>query len=111
MATVRILRSTTPGAVPASLVSGQLAINEADAKLFYRNGSGVVTEFTGGGGSAAAIVEYATPASFPATGATGKLYLSTDDSRAYRWDSTNSVYVEVAAIGGVPDTLDGGTYA
>ena len=44
--TVRILRSTTAGAVPASLVSGQIAINEADGKLFYRSAAGVVTQFS-----------------------------------------------------------------
>lgn len=46
MATVRILRSTTAAATPGSLVSGQIAINEADGVLFYRNGSGAVTPFT-----------------------------------------------------------------
>ncbi len=51
MATVRILRSTTAGSVPSSLVSGQIAINEGDGKLYYRNSSGVVTQLpTGGGG-------------------------------------------------------------
>lgn len=44
--TVRILRSTTAAAVPSALVSGQIAINEADGKLFYRNSAGVVTAFT-----------------------------------------------------------------
>ena len=47
--TVRILRSTTAGAVPASLVSGQVAINEADGKLYYRSAAGVVTQFSAGG--------------------------------------------------------------
>lgn len=43
----RIYRSTTSGNVPTSLVSGQLAINEADGKLFYRAApSGTVTQFT-----------------------------------------------------------------
>lgn len=46
MATVRILRSTTAGNVPSSLVSGQIAINEGDGKLFYRNGAGVVTQIS-----------------------------------------------------------------
>lgn len=50
--TVRILRSTTAGATPSSLVSGQIAINEADGKIFYRNTSGVVTQFSAGGGGA-----------------------------------------------------------
>ena len=45
MATVRILRSTTAAATPSSLVSGQIAINEADGKLYYRNSAGTVTSF------------------------------------------------------------------
>jgi len=48
MATVRILRSTTPGAVPASLVSGQIAINEADGRLYYRAPNGTVVQVGGG---------------------------------------------------------------
>ena len=56
MATVRLYRSTTAGNVPASLVSGQVAINEADGKLFYRNGSGVVTQLaTGGSGGVSSV--------------------------------------------------------
>jgi len=43
---IKILRSTTPSAVPSALASGQIAINEADGKIFYRNGSGVVTSFS-----------------------------------------------------------------
>ena len=46
MATVRILRSTTASATPSALVSGQIAINETDGKLFYRNGSGAVAQFS-----------------------------------------------------------------
>jgi len=43
---IKILRSTTPSAVPSALASGQIAINEADGKIFYRNGFGVVTSFS-----------------------------------------------------------------
>jgi hypothetical protein len=39
---VKLLRSTTPGAVPSALQSGQIAINEADAVLFWRGGEGAV---------------------------------------------------------------------
>ena len=52
--TTRIRRSTTAGNVPPSLVSGEIAINEADGKLFYRAASGTVTQLaagSGGGGS------------------------------------------------------------
>jgi hypothetical protein len=37
MPAVKILRSTTAGVVPTSLLSGQVAINEADQKLFWRD--------------------------------------------------------------------------
>lgn len=46
------------------------------------------------GGGSANIVEAATAASFPATGASGTLYISTDVSRVYRYDSSG-VYVEI----------------
>lgn len=45
MAIVKILRSTTPGQIPSALASGQIAINEADGNLFWRDGSGAVKSF------------------------------------------------------------------
>ena len=44
MAVVKLLRSTTPGHVPPSLVSGQIAINEADGILFYLGADGLTVE-------------------------------------------------------------------
>lgn len=42
--TVQLLRSTTAGAKPASLVSGQIGINERDAVIYYRDAAtGAVT--------------------------------------------------------------------
>jgi len=38
---VKLLRSTASGAAPAALVSGQIAINEADGKLFWLDANGV----------------------------------------------------------------------
>lgn len=105
--TVRILRSSTAGAVPSSLVAGQIAINESSGTLFYRSSAtGLVTQIASGGG-AASVAEYATPSAFPATGAAATLYL-TDAGRVYRW--ATSVYVEIGTIGGVT-SLDGGAYA
>ena len=100
--TVRILRSTTPGATPSALVSGQIAVNEADGRLFYRSAAGAVTTYSN-------VVEYASPANFPATGTTGRLYL-TAAGRIYRWVSADSVYAEVGTIGGLT-ALDGGSYS
>jgi hypothetical protein len=110
MATVRILRSTTPGAIPASLVSGQIAINEADSKLFFRNSAGAVTEFTGSGGSGTTeVLEYSSPAGFPATGSAARIYVSTTTGRLYRWQSSGSVYVEIGGRG--VSGPDGGSFA
>jgi len=47
-----------------------------------------------GGGGTQEIYEYATVASFPATGAANRLYVSTDYNRVYRYDSSG-VYVEI----------------
>ncbi len=106
--TVRILRSSTAGAVPSSLVAGQIAINESSGTLFYRSSvTGLVTQFAGGGGGSS-VAEYSTPAAFPGSGAAATLYLATDTGRVYRWAS--SVYVEVGTIGGI-SALDGGAYA
>ena len=88
--TVRILRSTTAGNTPASLVSGQIAVNEADGRLFYRASSGTVTTFS-------SIASFATTASFPAVGLATVLYLATDSSKIFQW---NGIYVEVGVSGG-----------
>lgn len=54
----RIRKSTTAGNVPTSLVSGEIAINEADGKLFYRAApSGTVTQLNTGGGGGAGVTD------------------------------------------------------
>jgi hypothetical protein len=59
---------------------------------------------SGAAGVNANIVEAATPASFPATGAASTLYIARDGSRQYRWDSSG-VYVEVGTgIGPADDS-------
>ena len=106
--TVRILRSSTAGAVPSSLVAGQIAINESSGTLFYRSSvTGLVTAFASGGGGSS-VAEYSTPSSFPATGTAATLYLATDTGRVYRFATT--VYIELGTIGGI-SALDGGAYA
>jgi hypothetical protein len=58
-----------------------------------------ITDFDSAVASAspAEVLEYTTSASFPATGSTGKLYVATDSSRAYRW--TGAAYAEVGPAG------------
>jgi hypothetical protein len=43
---IKIKRSNTAGVVPATLVDGEIAINQADKKLFYRDSSGAVQSFS-----------------------------------------------------------------
>lgn len=46
--TILIKRSATPGAAPAALAAGELAINTADKKLFFKNSAGVIVSFSMG---------------------------------------------------------------
>jgi hypothetical protein len=87
---VKLPFSNTSSNTPASLVDGQLAINQADKVLFIRDGSGGVTAYKH-------VIEYATVASFPATGAAGVIYVASDFGRQYRWAST--AYQELGASG------------
>lgn len=64
MANRIILKKTsTPGKVPvttiedaeAGLTYGELAINYADGKLFYRNASNIIAQIGGGGGGSGTL--------------------------------------------------------
>jgi hypothetical protein len=46
------------------------------------------------------VIEVADFASLPATGETGKIYVTIDDGKIFRW--TGSVYVEISADAGAP---------
>lgn len=46
--TIKIKRSGTSSQVPNSLEYGELAINYADGKLFYKNSSNQITELSSG---------------------------------------------------------------
>jgi cellulose 1,4-beta-cellobiosidase len=54
----------------------------------------------GPGGGSANIVEAATPAGFPATGASQTIYHAHDVRRIYFWDATAGVYAEAGPSGG-----------
>ena len=48
----RLKRSNTANAAPSSLEDGEIAINQADGRLFYRTAAGGVGAIAGGGGAA-----------------------------------------------------------
>ena len=88
---VRNPYSNTAGNSPPSLVNGQIAVNQADGRLFYRSPAGTVTTFS-------SIASFATAASFPAVGLASVLYLASDSSRLHQF--VGGVYVEVGVSGG-----------
>lgn len=86
---IQLKRNGTAAATPSSLLHGELALNYADGKLFWKDAAGTIRSFS----LQDEVVEYQATSNFPATGSTTLLYLATDASRAYRW--TGSEYVEV----------------
>jgi hypothetical protein len=53
------------------------------------------------------VLEYANLATFPATGETGKIYVTLDTNKTYRW--SGSAYVEIASSPGSTDAVTEGT--
>ena len=62
--TIKIKRSSTPSQTPASLDYGELALNYADGKIFYKNGSGSIVQFSSGGSTSDATTTTKGIASF-----------------------------------------------
>jgi hypothetical protein len=48
---ISLKKSATPAATPSALANGELAINYADGKLFYKAANGTIVEFASGGGA------------------------------------------------------------
>jgi len=91
---VKVKRSNVAGSTP-TLSYGELGWNAADGRLYIGNAANQpVAVGSGGGGGSANIVEAATTAGFPAVGASGTLYISTDANRVFRFDPSG-VYVEI----------------
>jgi hypothetical protein len=53
--TIKIKRSATPTQAPTSLDYGELALNYADGKMFYKNSSNNIVEFTSSAGVAGTV--------------------------------------------------------
>jgi hypothetical protein len=47
---IQLKRSSVANAAPTTLADGELALNFRDGKLYYRNHTGAIVEFAGGGG-------------------------------------------------------------
>ena len=53
------------------------------------------------------VLEYANLAALPATGETGKIYITVDDNKTYRWSGT--VYIVITASPGSTDSVTEGS--
>lgn len=53
------------------------------------------------------VLEYANFAALPGTGVTGKIYVTTNDNKTFRWSGT--VYVEISASPGSTDSVTEGS--
>lgn len=49
--TIALKKSATPSATPSTLANGELAINYADGKLFYKHANGDIIAFNTSGGN------------------------------------------------------------
>lgn len=52
---IQLKKSSTPSAAPADLANGEIAINYADGKLFYKDSSGSIQEISSGGNTFSTI--------------------------------------------------------
>jgi hypothetical protein len=70
---ISIYYSATASAVPlaANLTPGELALNTADGKLFYKNSSGVVTLLANSGATSVSSISFGSTGLTPATATTG----------------------------------------
>ena len=89
--------TTTPSA--SDFAVGEPAFDKSAGKLYIKNAAGTMIELGTGGGGGGGLAEYATPANFPATGSAAVIYIATDESTIYRWDSSG-VYVELGPVSG-----------
>lgn len=100
--TIKIKNSGIASAVPTSLEHGELGLNYADGKLFYKNSSNTIVEFGGASMESTTAISDSPPAS-PSE---GDLWFESDTARLFVY--YDSSWVEVSSSAGPKgDTGDG----
>ena len=99
---IKLKNSGTANSAPTSLEVGELAINYADGKIYYKNSSNAIVEFStaGAGGSGMSVSE--TP---PASPSVGDLWFESDTGKTFVY--YDSFWVESSGA----DGSDGATGA
>jgi hypothetical protein len=109
-------RSTPPTSAPVN--QKRLFLDSGDGKFKTLDSAGSVEEVLvlGSGGTIPAgllpsyvddVVEVASFSALPVTGETGKIYVTLDNNKVYRWGG--SAYVEISASPGSTDAVPEGT--
>lgn len=94
-----IIRSGSGTPSASDFVAGEPGWDSTNGILYVRNAAGSMVAVSGGGGGGSTeIYEVATTASLPNPGTSGRIYITSDYSRCYRWDSGSSAWVEIGAV-------------
>jgi hypothetical protein len=88
---IQLKYSATPSAVPASLANGELAINYADGKLFYKNVAGYIVGFSSGANVYNFSTINANGSIITASGANSILSLSPGENISITGDVINDI--------------------
>ena len=102
---IKLKNSGTANTAPTSLETGELAINYADGKIYYKNSSNAIVEF----GSSGGIAVSQTP---PASPSEGDLWFESDTGKTFIY--YDSFWVETSGADGSQGAtgstgLEGGT--
>jgi hypothetical protein len=93
--TIKIKNSGNVSAIPSYLEHGELGLNYADGKLFYKNSAGTIVEFTPDSGT-----ELTTSDTPPASPSAGDLWYESDTGKTFIY--YDSFWVEISgAVGPV----------
>jgi len=95
------LRTGSGSPSAAAFAVGEPAWDSTSGKLYVKNAAGTMVEV------GSDVYEAETPASFPATGRAGVVYIATNTARVYRW---YGVYVEIGTAGFITEAVDGGGF-
>lgn len=95
--TIKIKKSATASSVPTSLEYGELAINYADGKLYYKNNSDSIVDLIGN----SKVIISDTPPSSPTA---GQIWFESDTAKTFVY--YDSAWVEVGGGAGGASTLN-----
>ena len=84
--TIQLKKSGVPGNVPTSLNYGELSINYADGKLYYKNAVGAIASISTGSGSGSTY-------SFSTINVNSSLILATSNTDTLSFTSSNGITV------------------